>query len=114
MLETEENVGKSFRPIRDNVIILADEMEQDRTINGIVRISNMGHAYLEGTVVATGEWAMSANGQIIPQGIKPGDRVMFMRSEADYPTIGRGDKEGTAYKVIPYGRIAGVITKENK
>jgi len=115
MRETEENLGNSFRPIRDNVIILTDETEKDTEIDGIIRMSNMDHAYLKGKVIATGEWAMSANGQIIPQGIQPGDFVLFMRSQADYPMIGR-EADGMAYKLIPYGRIAGVITKpqENK
>ena len=65
-----------FRPLHDRVVvkrILAEE----KTKGGIIIPDSAKEKPSEGLVIAVGEGARNAEGELVPLSVKAGDRVLF-------------------------------------
>jgi len=65
-----------FRPLHDRVVLRRLEGE-DKTAGGIIIPDTAKEKPMEGEVVAVGPGARNEKGEIVPLGVKPGDRVLF-------------------------------------
>ena len=65
-----------FRPLHDRVVIKRIEEEQ-KTRGGIIIPDTAKEKPMQGEVLAVGPGARNDKGELIPMGVKAGDRVLF-------------------------------------
>ena len=65
-----------FRPLHDRVVVKRIEEEQ-RTKGGILIPDTATEKPMQGEVLAVGPGARNEKGDLIPLGVKAGDRVLF-------------------------------------
>ncbi|MCL6607961.1 MAG: co-chaperone GroES [Geminicoccaceae bacterium] len=65
-----------FRPLHDRVVIKRVEEEQ-KTKGGIIIPDTAKEKPQQGEVLAVGPGARNEKGELIPMGVKVGDRVLF-------------------------------------
>ena len=64
-----------FRPLHDRVLVRRIDAEE-KTAGGIIIPDTAKEKPQEGEIVAAGAGGRSEQGQLIPIGVKPGDRVV--------------------------------------
>ena len=77
----------AFRPLHDRVLVRRIEAEE-KTAGGIIIPDSAKEKPSEGEVVAVGEGAYNEDGDRIKPDVKPGDRVLVRRIEAEEKTAG--------------------------
>ena len=65
-----------FRPLHDRVVVKRIEEEQ-KTKGGIIIPDTAKEKPMQGEVLAVGPGARNEDGDLIPMGVKVGDRVLF-------------------------------------
>lgn len=66
----------NFKPLHDRVLVRRIEGEQ-KTAGGLIIPDTAKEKPQEGEVIAVGEGARKDSGDLIPMGVKPGDRILF-------------------------------------
>ncbi len=66
----------NFTPLHDRVLVRRLEGE-DKTSGGLIIPDSAKEKPQEGEVVAVGEGARKDSGELIPMGVKAGDRILF-------------------------------------
>ena len=65
-----------FRPLHDRVVVRRVEAEE-KTAGGIIIPDTAQEKPMEGEVIAVGDGARNAQGELVPLTVKTGDRVLF-------------------------------------
>ena len=65
-----------FRPLHDRVVVRRIEAEE-KTAGGIIIPDTAKEKPQEGEVIAAGPGARNEQGQLVPLGVKAGDRILF-------------------------------------
>jgi chaperonin GroES len=65
-----------FRPLHDRVLVRRIEADE-KTAGGIIIPDTAKEKPQEGEIVAAGPGGRSERGELMPLGVKPGDRVLF-------------------------------------
>ena len=65
-----------FRPLHDRVVVKRIEEEQ-KTKGGIIIPDTAKEKPMQGEILAVGPGARNEKGDLIPPGVKAGDRVLF-------------------------------------
>ena len=65
-----------FRPLHDRVVVRRIEAEE-KTSGGIIIPDTAKEKPMQGEVLAVGAGARNEDGDLIPMGVKVGDRVLF-------------------------------------
>ena len=65
-----------FRPLHDRVAVKRIEEEQ-KTKGGIIIPDTAKEKPMQGEIVAVGPGARNDKGELVPMGVKVGDRVLF-------------------------------------
>lgn len=95
----------TFRPTGDRVLVKPDMPEDEKTASGIIIPDTARKEKPEcGVVVAVGPGKLGDDNEIIPIGVKIGDKVMF--SKYGYDEVSINDEE---YYVISESNILGVF-----
>ena len=66
----------NFKPLHDRVVVRRIEGDA-KTAGGLIIPDTAKEKPQEGEVVAVGEGARKDSGELIPMGVKAGDRVLF-------------------------------------
>lgn len=66
-----------IKPLHDRVLIERIELDEQKSVGGIIIPDTAKEKPIEGKVVAVGDGARSEDGKITPLAVKPGDRVLF-------------------------------------
>ena len=66
----------NFKPLHDRVLVRRIEGEQ-KTAGGLIIPDTAKEKPQEGEVIAVGEGARKDSGDLIPMGVKAGDRILF-------------------------------------
>jgi len=66
----------SFTPLHDRVLVRRIEGE-DKTTGGLIIPDSAKEKPQEGEVVSCGEGARKDSGDLIPMGVKAGDKILF-------------------------------------
>ena len=69
-------MATKFRPLHDRVLIRRIEGEE-KTKGGLIVPDTAKEKPSEGEVISVGEGARSEKGELIPMGVKAGDRILF-------------------------------------
>ena len=65
-----------FRPLHDRVVVKRVQ-EETKTKGGIIIPDTVAEKPQQGEVIAVGPGARGENGEIMPLGVKAGDKVLF-------------------------------------
>ena len=65
-----------FEPLHDRVLVRRVEQDE-KTAGGIIIPDTAKEKPQEGEVIATGPGTRNERGDLIPLGVKPGDRILF-------------------------------------
>jgi chaperonin GroES len=65
-----------FKPLHDRVVVKRLE-EENRTKGGIIIPDTAKEKPMQGEILAVGPGARNDRGELIPMGVKAGDRVLF-------------------------------------
>ena len=102
---TTEAYDMKFRPLHDRVVVKRIEEEQ-KTKGGILIPDTAKEKPMQGEVLAVGPGARNEKGDLIPMGVKVGDRVLFGKwsgSEVKLDGEELADHEGSGH----HGRARG-------
>jgi len=67
---------KKIRPLHDRILVKRDE-EGEEKIGGIIIPDTAKEKPQEGEVMSCGEGARKDSGELIPMGVKSGDKILF-------------------------------------
>jgi chaperonin GroES len=95
--------------ITNNDKVIVEVIEEKEQMKGSIYIPSAVSVPLKkGIVVATGPGRVGMNGNIIPVGVKPGDRIIFP-AHAGMVLSFKKDKADVTYLVMPEIEILGVF-----
>jgi chaperonin GroES len=100
-----KEIPMKIRPLQDR-IILKRIPEEEKTKGGIIIPDTAKEKPLEGLVVAVGNGKVLEDGEVRPLGIKPGDRVLFIKYAGNEVKI-----NGEEHLMLREDDILGVIEK---
>ena len=66
----------AFTPLHDRVVVKRVESEE-KTAGGLIIPDSAKEKPAEGEIVSVGEGARKDSGELIPMGVKPGQKVLF-------------------------------------
>lgn len=66
----------AFTPLHDRVVVRRVEGEE-KTAGGLIIPDSAKEKPAEGEIIAVGEGARKDSGELIPMGVKPGQKVLF-------------------------------------
>ncbi len=93
----------AFKPLHDRVLVRRIEGEE-KTKGGLIIPDTAKEKPAEGEVIATGEGARKDSGELIPVGVKAGDRVLFGKWSGTEVTI-----DGKDLLIMKESDILGII-----
>ncbi|HEX9858332.1 MAG TPA: co-chaperone GroES [Paracoccaceae bacterium] len=93
----------AFKPLHDRVLVRRIEGEE-KTKGGLIIPDTAKEKPAEGEVISTGEGARKDSGELIPVGVKAGDRVLFGKWSGTEVTI-----DGTELLIMKESDILGII-----
>jgi chaperonin GroES len=102
---TMKEIAMKIRPLQDR-IIMKRIPEEEKTKGGIIIPDTAKEKPLEGLVVAVGNGKVLEDGKVRPLGIKPGDRVLFIKYAGTEVKI-----DGEERLILREDDILGVIEK---
>ena len=94
----------AFKPLHDRVLVRRIEGEE-KTKGGLIIPDTAKEKPAEGEVVAVGEGARKDSGELIPVGVKAGDRVLFGKWSGTEVTI-----DGKELLIMKESDILGIIS----
>ncbi len=92
-----------FTPLHDRVLVRRIEGEE-KTKGGLIIPDTAKEKPSEGEVVSVGEGARKDSGELIPMGVKAGDRILFGKWSGTEVKI-----EGEDYLIMKESDILGII-----
>ena len=93
----------AFTPLHDRVLVKRVEGE-DKTKGGLIIPDSAKEKPAEGEVVACGEGARKDSGELIPMGVKKGDRILFGKWSGTEVTL-----DGAELLIMKESDILGII-----
>ncbi|MDT8856767.1 co-chaperone GroES [Paracoccaceae bacterium Fryx2] len=93
----------AFKPLHDRVLVRRIEGEE-KTKGGLIIPDTAKEKPAEGEVISTGEGARKDSGELIPVGVKAGDRVLFGKWSGTEVTI-----DGKELLIMKESDILGII-----
>lgn len=101
----KESTKIKFKPAGDRVLVKPDTVEDEKSPSGIIIPDSARKEKPEsGIVIAVGPGKRGDDNDLIPVGVKVGDRVMFSKYGFDEITIGEQE-----YYVISESSILGTL-----
>jgi chaperonin GroES len=94
----------SFTPLHDRVLVRRIEGEA-KTSGGLIIPDTAKEKPQEGEVISCGEGARKDSGELIPMGVKAGDRILFGKWSGTEVKI-----NGEDLLIMKEGDILGIIT----
>lgn len=91
------------KPLHDRVLVVRDEPDQEYT-SGIKIPELFQKRKRTGTVVASGPGFVNSKGVLVPNTLKPGDKIHFGKYAGTELSV-----DGKTYIVMREGDIAGVL-----
>ncbi|MDT8345589.1 MAG: co-chaperone GroES [Thermohalobaculum sp.] len=95
----------SFKPLHDRVLVRRIESEST-TKGGLIIPDSAKEKPQEGEVVAVGEGARKDSGDLIPMGVKAGDRILFGKWSGTEIKL-----DGEELLIMKESDILGILTK---
>jgi chaperonin GroES len=92
------------RPIQDRIFVEVEQPDSSVTTGGIHIVEYHPKQKRTGRVMASGPGYINEKGQLIPNVLKPGDRVVFGNYAGTEITV-----EGKAFRVMREGDVAAVV-----
>lgn len=93
----------AFKPLHDRVLVRRIEGEE-KTKGGLIIPDTAKEKPAEGEVISVGEGARKDSGELIPVGVKAGDRVLFGKWSGTEVTI-----DGKELLIMKESDILGII-----
>ena len=93
----------AFKPLHDRVLVKRVQSDE-KTKGGLIIPDTAKEKPAEGEVVAVGEGARKDSGELIPVGVKAGDRVLFGKWSGTEVTI-----DGKDLLIMKESDILGII-----
>jgi chaperonin GroES len=93
----------AFTPLHDRVLVRRVESEE-KTKGGLIIPDSAKEKPSEGEVVACGEGARKDSGELIPMGVKAGDRILFGKWSGTEVTV-----EGEELLIMKESDILGLL-----
>src|SRR5437764_746073 len=97
-----------FRPLHDRIVIRRIDADE-RTAGGIIIPDTAKEKPHEGEIIAVGPGARNDKGEIVPPGVKAGDRVLFGKWSGTEVKI-----DGEDWLIMKESDILGVIEKTSE
>jgi len=94
----------SFTPLHDRVLVRRIEAE-GKTSGGLIIPDTAKEKPQEGEVISCGEGARKDSGELIPMGVKAGDKILFGKWSATEVKI-----DGEDLLIMKESDILGIIT----
>jgi len=94
----------AFKPLHDRVLVRRIEGEE-KTKGGLIIPDTAKEKPAEGEVISVGEGARKDSGELIPVGVKAGDRVLFGKWSGTEVTI-----DGKELLIMKESDILGIIS----
>ena len=94
----------AFTPLQDRVLVRLIEGEE-KTKGGLIIPDTAKEKPAEGEVIACGAGARKDSGELIPMGVKAGDRVLFGKWSGTEVTL-----EGKELLIMKESDILGIIS----
>jgi len=95
----------NFTPLHDRVLVRRIESDE-KTAGGLIIPDSAKEKPSEGEIVACGEGARKDSGELIPMGVKAGDRVLFGKWSGTEVKVG-----GEELLIMKESDILGIITE---
>ena len=92
-----------FQPLHDRVLVRRIESDE-KTKGGLIIPDTAKEKPAEGEITACGEGARKDSGELIPMGVKSGDRVLFGKWSGTEVTI-----DGEELLIMKESDILGII-----
>ena len=93
----------NFQPLHDRVLVRRIEGD-DKTKGGLIIPDTAKEKPAEGEVISCGEGARKDSGELIPMGVKQGDRVLFGKWSGTEVTI-----DGEELLIMKESDVLGII-----
>ncbi|MCY4542655.1 MAG: co-chaperone GroES [Rhodobacteraceae bacterium] len=94
----------NFTPLQDRVLVRRIESDE-RTKGGLIIPDTAKEKPAEGEVISCGEGARKDSGELIPMGVKAGDRILFGKWSGTEVTL-----DGEELLIMKESDILGIIT----
>ena len=94
----------AFKPLHDRVLVRRIEGDE-KTKGGLIIPDSAKEKPAEGEVIACGEGATKDSGELIPMGVKEGDRILFGKWSGTEVTL-----DGEELLIMKESDILGVIS----
>ena len=94
----------AFKPLHDRVLVRRIEGEE-KTKGGLIIPDTAKEKPAEGEVISVGAGALKESGELIPVGVKAGDRVLFGKWSGTEVTI-----DGKELLIMKESDILGIIS----
>ena len=98
----------TFTPLHDRVLVRRIESEE-KTSGGLIIPDTAKEKPQEGEVISCGEGARKDSGELIPMGVKAGDRILFGKWSGTEVKI-----DGEDLLIMKESDILGLITMSKK
>jgi chaperonin GroES len=93
----------AFKPLHDRVLVKRVESEE-KTKGGLIIPDSAKEKPSEGEVVSVGAGARKENGDLIPMGVKKGDRILFGKWSGTEVTL-----DGKELLIMKESDILGIL-----
>ena len=94
----------AFTPLHDRVLVRRVESDE-KTKGGLIIPDSAKEKPAEGIVVSCGEGARKDSGELIPMGVKEGDKVLFGKWSGTEVTV-----DGEEMLIMKESDILGILT----
>ncbi len=95
-----------FRPLHDRVVVKRIDAEE-KTSGGIIIPDTAKEKPMQGEIVAVGPGARDDKGELVPMGVKVGERVLFGKWSGTEVKL-----DGVEYLIMKESDIMGVLVEE--
>ena len=93
----------AFTPLHDRVLVRRVESDE-KTKGGLIIPDSAKEKPAEGEIISVGEGARKDSGELIPMGVKAGDRILFGKWSGTEVTL-----DGEELLIMKEGDIMGII-----
>ncbi|NDR59655.1 MULTISPECIES: co-chaperone GroES [Aliiruegeria] len=94
----------AFTPLHDRVLVERVESDE-KTAGGLIIPDSAKEKPAEGMIIACGEGARKDSGELIPMGVKEGDKVLFGKWSGTEVTV-----DGKELLIMKESDILGIIS----
>lgn len=93
------------KPLHDRVLLQRIELDEQKSLGGIIIPDTAKEKPIEGKVVAVGDGTRDDEGKFVPLRVQPGDRVLFGKYSGNDVKIG-----GTEYLIVRESEILAIVS----